>query len=138
MHLAEFIRANIEPIAREWEQFPKPAPPAAIGMTRSGLLDDVTQILRAVAEDMEQPQTPAEQEAKGRSQRSAGPLGSAASSHVSLRIDSRFDLAQIVSEYRAMRASVVRLWAKIFRTALVKRPVRPSDLMKRSMKALRK
>ena len=81
-------------------------------MTRSSLLDDVTRILRAVAEDMEQPQTPAEQEAKGRSQRSTGPLGSAASSHVSLRIDSRFDLAQIVSEYRAMRASVLRLWAK--------------------------
>jgi hypothetical protein len=112
MHLAEFIRANIEPIAREWEEFAKTCTPAAIGMTRSGLLDDVTQILRAVAEDMEQPQTPAEQEAKGRSQRSAGPLGSAASSHVSLRIDSRFDLVQIVSEYRAMRASVVRLWAR--------------------------
>jgi signal transduction histidine kinase len=112
MRLAEFIRANIEPIAREWEEFAKTCTPAAIGMTRNGLLDDVTMILRAVAEDMEQPQTPAEQEAKGRSQRSTGPLGTAASSHVSLRIDSRFDLAQIVSEYRAIRASVVRLWAK--------------------------
>jgi signal transduction histidine kinase len=112
MHLAEFIRANIEPIAREWEEFAKTCTPAAIGMTRSGLLDDVTRILRAVAEDMEQPQTPAEQAAKGRSQGSTGPLGSAASSHVSLRIDSRFDLVQIVSEYRAMRASVLRLWAR--------------------------
>ena len=78
MHLAEFIRANIEPIAREWEEFAKTCAPAAIGMTRSGLLDDVSQILRAVAEVMEQPQTPAEQEANGSSQRSAGPLGSAA------------------------------------------------------------
>jgi signal transduction histidine kinase len=112
MHLAEFILANIEPIAREWEEFAKSCTPAAIGMTRSGLLDDVTRILRAVAEDMEQSQTSAEQEAKGRSQRSSGPLGSAASSHVSLRIDSRFDLVQIISEYRAMRASVLRLWAK--------------------------
>jgi signal transduction histidine kinase len=112
MHLTEFILANIEPIAREWEEFAKTCTPAAIGMTRSSLLDDVTRILRAVAEDMEQPQTQAEQEAKGRSQRSTGPLGSAASSHVSLRIDSRFDLVQIVSEYRAMRASVLRLWAK--------------------------
>src|ERR1700739_621917 len=112
MHLSEYIRANIEPIAREWEEFAKTCSPAAIGMTRNSLLDDVARILRAVAEDMEQPQTPAEQEAKGRSQRSTGALGSAASSHVSLRIDSRFDLVQIVSEYRAMRASVVRLWAR--------------------------
>jgi signal transduction histidine kinase len=112
MHLTEFIRTNIEPIAREWEEFAKTCTPAAIGMTRNSLLDDVTRILRAVADDIEQPQTPTEQEAKGRSQRSSGPLGSAASSHVSLRIDSRFDLVQIVSEYRAMRASVLRLWAK--------------------------
>jgi signal transduction histidine kinase len=112
MHLSEYIRANIEPIAREWEEFAKTCSPAAIGMTRNSLFDDVARILRAVAEDMEQPQTPAEQEAKGRSQRSTGALGRGASSHVSLRIDSRFDLVQIVSEYRAMRASVVRLWAE--------------------------
>ena len=56
-----FIRANIEPIAREWEEFAKTCTPAAIGMTKSALLDDATQILEAVADDMEQPQTPAEQ-----------------------------------------------------------------------------
>jgi hypothetical protein len=56
-----FIRANIEPIAREWEEFAKTCTPAAIGTTKSALLDDVTQILEAVADDMEQPQTPAEQ-----------------------------------------------------------------------------
>jgi hypothetical protein len=111
MRLAEFILASIEPIAREWEEFANTCTPASIGMTRSGLLDDVTDILRAVADDMEQPQTLAQEEAKGKSQRSNGPLGRAASSHVGLRIDSRFDLAQIVSEYRALRASVLRLWA---------------------------
>lgn len=111
MHLAEFILANIEPIARDWEQFATTCTPASIGMTRSGLLDDVNRILQAVADDMEQPQTPAEQEAKGKSQRSRGRLGRAASLHVGLRIESRFDLEQIVSEYRAMRASVLRLWS---------------------------
>ena len=109
MSLAAFILANIDPIAQEWEEFAKTCIPASIGMTRSGLLDDVTRILQAVADDMTQPQTLAEQQAKGRSLRSSGLLGQVASSHVGLRIESRFDLAQIVSEYRAMRASVLRL-----------------------------
>ena len=111
MPLAAFILANIEPIAREWEEFAKTCTPASIGMTRSGLLDDVTRILRAVVDDMEQPQTSTEQEAKGKSLRSSGLLGRVAASHVGLRIESRFDLTQIVSEYRAMRASVLRLWS---------------------------
>jgi hypothetical protein len=68
MHLAEFILTNIEPLSREWEEFAKSCTPAAIGMTRSTLLDDVTQILQAIANDMEQPQDPAEQKAKGRGQ----------------------------------------------------------------------
>jgi signal transduction histidine kinase len=111
MQLGEFILTNIEPIAREWEEFARTCTPAAIGMTRSALLDDVTQILEAVVDDMEQPQTPAEQDANGNGQRFSDSLGRAALSHVGLRLESRFDLAQIVSEYRAMRASVLRLWS---------------------------
>ncbi|MGH7913400.1 MAG: sensor histidine kinase, partial [Candidatus Binataceae bacterium] len=68
-------------------------------------------ILRVVADDMERPQTPAEQEANGKSQRSNGEPGRVASSRVGLRIESSFDLEQVVSEYRAIRASVLRLWA---------------------------
>lgn len=109
MHLAEFILTNIEPLSREWEEFARSCTPAAIGMTRSTLLDDVTQILLAIANDMEQPQDPAEQKAKGSGQPLSHALGRVAASHVGLRIESRFDLAQIVSEYRAMRASVLRL-----------------------------
>ena len=111
MQLSEFILTNIESIAREWEEFAKTCVPAAVGMTRSALLDDVTQILRAVANDMERPQTAIEQDEKGKGQRLSESLGPVAASHVGLRIDSRFDLAQIVSEYRAMRASVLGLWS---------------------------
>jgi signal transduction histidine kinase len=112
MELGEFIRTNIEPIAREWEEFARTCTPAAIGMSRSALLDDITQILDAVVNDMQQPQTPAEQDAKGKGQRLSDLLRTAALSHVGLRLESRFDLAQIVSEYRAMRASVLRLWSR--------------------------
>jgi RsbT co-antagonist protein rsbRD N-terminal domain len=111
MQLAEFILKNIEPIAREWEEFARTCTPAAVGMTESALRDDITQILDAVVDDMEQPQTLAEQAAKGKGQRLSDSLSDAALSHIGLRIESRFDLAQILSEYRALRASVLRLWS---------------------------
>jgi hypothetical protein len=69
MGLSEFIRTNAERIAREWEEFAKTCTPAAIGVMDDVLLDDVTHTLEAVANDMEQPQTPAEQEAKGKGRR---------------------------------------------------------------------
>jgi signal transduction histidine kinase len=96
-------------------------------MTRSALLDDVTQILRAVANDMERPQTTSEQDEKGKGQRLSDSLGPVAASHVGLRIDSRFDLAQIVSKYRAMRASVLGLWSSSG----------PSPLSKETMEVIR-
>lgn len=112
MGLAKFIIANLEPIAADWEDFAKTCTPAAVEMTKDGLLDEVSHILMAIAEDIEKAQTPDEQKAKGKSKRSTGSLGRVATSHVGLRVESRFDLAQIVSEYRALRASVLRLWAK--------------------------
>ena len=127
MLLSEFILANIESIAREWEEFAKTCVPAAAGMTRSALLDDVTQILRAVANDMERPQTAIEQDEKGKGQRPSDSLGPVAASHVGLRIDSRFDLAQIVSEYRAMRASVLGLWSS----------TRPAPLSEETLEVIR-
>jgi hypothetical protein len=112
MQLGEFIHTNIESIAGEWEEFAKTCTPAATGMTRSALLDDVTRIPRAVAHDMELPQTSAEQDEKGKGRRLSGLLGRVAASHAGLRIESRFDLAQIIADWRAIRASVLRLWSR--------------------------
>jgi hypothetical protein len=74
MQLAEFILKNIEPIAQEWEEFARTCTPGAIGMSKGALLDDITQILDAVVDDMEQPHTPAQQATKGKSQRSSDSL----------------------------------------------------------------
>src|ERR1700694_4542404 len=44
-----------------------------------------------------------------------GPIGlidEVAAVHVSLRVETGFDLVQIIAEYRALRSSKIRLWAK--------------------------
>ena len=76
--------------------------------------DDAEDILRATALDMQSDQTGAQQaeKSKGASRpRTQGDgLTRASSSHGTGRVTSGFDLWAVVAEYRALRASVLRLW----------------------------
>lgn len=113
MRLAEFILSNLEPILREWEGFARTlAPGSALGVV--GLRDHAEDILRVTARDMLASQTPEQQfdKATGRGgggSESAG-LDSASNEHAMERLGSGFNLTEVVSEYRALRASVLRLW----------------------------
>ncbi|MBY0261646.1 MAG: sensor histidine kinase, partial [Phycisphaerales bacterium] len=83
-------------------------------MDAVALRDHAEQILIAIAEDIETPQSGAQQEAKGMGRAPARDpaLPEAPSqSHGSLRAADGFSLEQMVSEYRALRSSVLRLWA---------------------------
>jgi signal transduction histidine kinase len=112
MRLATFILDNGETILAEWEAFAVTLLPAASGMTSLALRDHAQQILEAVAEDLSNPQTPEAQseKSKGRSPTVPGAPETAAQTHAVLRARSGFDINQLVAEYRALRASVLRLW----------------------------
>jgi signal transduction histidine kinase len=114
VHLADFILENIEPILAEWEAFARTILPVTAGMTQEQLRDEAARILRDVARDMKLDQTGGEQQAKseGRRVRVLSRDGSAAEAHSTDRQDSGFTLIELVSEYRALRASVIRLWTK--------------------------
>ena len=113
MKLAEFILANLEPILVEWEAFAKSLPPGA-SMTSRALRNDAERMLRFVADDLTTGQTAGEEIAKSQGRGQPLPEGeqSAAHDHGLQRLADGFDLVQMVSEYRALRASVMRLWAK--------------------------
>ena len=112
MRLAEFITANLEAILAEWEAFAKTMLPAAEHMTTLALRNDAADILKAVAKDIATPQTADEQaeKSKGRAPVAPGAPETAAQTHAVLRARSGFDMTQLVAEYRALRASVLRLW----------------------------
>lgn len=112
MHLAKFILGNMESIVAEWEAFAATMLPAAAGMTPLALRDHARQILEAVARDITTPQTREAQseKSKGRGPQMAGSPETAAQAHAVLRAHSGFDINQLVAEYRALRASVLRLW----------------------------
>lgn len=114
MRLAPFIEQNLEPILQEWDTFARTLLPAADSMSAAALRDHARQILMAVAADMRTHQSLAEQKGKslGEGADGQGVESSAATIHGELRYEVGFDLVQLVAEYRALRASVLRLWTR--------------------------
>ncbi|QJP93590.1 sensor histidine kinase [Pseudomonas fluorescens] len=112
MRLSEFIRQHTDHIVEEWEQFARTITPAADTMDRAALRDHARAILLAAARDMETAQTASEQlaKAKGEGPEKTPSLDEAGASHGELRHTVGFDLVQMTSEFRHLRACVIRLW----------------------------
>lgn len=112
LRLADFIRANIDPIVDEWVQFAGTRTPASDSMTRLALQDHIVELLTFIADDLESAQTYNEQVEKSRGLGAEGEFTrSAAEIHAALRLADGFNIDQMVSEYRALRASVVKQWS---------------------------
>src|SRR5688500_15462026 len=113
MRLADFILENVEPILAEWEVFARSLSPGA-KMNSLALRDHAQDILLATVRDMNSEQTGAQQSDKSRGQGNNGQdsvaLNGASDLHAVGRLSSGFDLMEVISEYRALRASVLRLW----------------------------
>ncbi|WP_424631733.1 ATP-binding protein [Bradyrhizobium sp. SYSU BS000235] len=110
--LADFIRQNEAAIVKEWIEFARTLSPASDQMSKLALEDHIVDLLGFVADDLDTAQTPRERFDKSRGD---GPKDSpfsqsAAEIHAALRLADGFDIDQMVSEYRALRASVVKQW----------------------------
>jgi signal transduction histidine kinase len=112
MRLTDFIIANLEPILLEWDAFARSIN-SHQKMDALALRDHADEILLATVRDMRSAQSPAERLAKSRGHDGGGEgaaLNGASEQHAIGRLGAGFDLLQVVSEYRALRASVLRLW----------------------------
>ncbi|QHF01562.1 MULTISPECIES: sensor histidine kinase KdpD [Pseudomonas syringae group] len=112
MRLSEFIVLHVDRIVDEWEDFARTLKPAADTMNRLELRDHAKSILLASARDMDTAQSKSEEIAKARGEElnKTPSLDEAAASHGELRHEVGFDLVQMTSEFRHLRASVIRLW----------------------------
>lgn len=111
LKLSAFILDNLEPILQQWEEFARSLQPGRL-MTVAALRDDAEGMLRFIAADIETPQSPAEQHHKsiGQGAQLADAADSAAHDHGRTRAVDHFTLLELVSEYRALRAAVTRMW----------------------------
>ena len=114
MRLPDFILANREPILAEWEAFARTCTPASGTMDIAALRDHANEMLTVIAADLKEPQAEAARAAKskGNAPDDDDARRTAAEEHGAGRAESGFTIEQMVSEYRALRASVIRLWTR--------------------------
>lgn len=114
MRLADFITANVEPILAEWVAFAESCGTAGTTMDLTALRDHAVAMLGEIAADLRTSQTTTEQAAKSKGDAAldAEAPDTAAEVHGAGRAESGFTVGEMVSEYRALRASVIRLWTK--------------------------
>lgn len=110
MKLSDFIRTNIDHILEKWEQFAKEIP-CSEKMDSAALRDHAKGILQVIAADIDSIQTRDEQteKSKGHVIRNKDEK-TQAEMHGSARVSEGFSVNEAISEYRALRASVLRLW----------------------------
>jgi len=115
LRLSGFIRNNMEPILQAWEDFARTIEPPALTMDDSELRDHARQMLQAISADLAMPQSEHERSAKSRGLGKRGENDTAAETHAEARLLSGYTVVQLVSEYRALRSSVLSLWAEALR-----------------------
>ena len=111
MRLSAFIEQHKESIVQSWEDFARTISPPVLTMDSEGLRDHISLILDTIIVDLDTPQTPHEQTRKSRGEAPDANAPSHAQTHAAERLASGYTVFQLISEFRAMRASVLRLWA---------------------------
>lgn len=115
IRLADFIRAEIEPILQDWEEFARTIL-SANHMDKTGLRDHAKSMLLVIADDLESRQNASEQAAKSKGCAPEEREESWAEVHGGERQISGFSVMETASEFRALRASVVSHWSKAYPT----------------------
>ena len=111
MRLSDFIQTQLDAILDEWQAFAQQIPPAQ-RMDPLALRDHSGDILLAIAADLTQAQS-ADQQAEKAQGHAPRPLHeTAAELHGAARLSEGFSVDHAMSEFRALRASVLRLWSE--------------------------
>lgn len=113
MRLAEFITTSSAKIISEWEQFALLYVDAASTLDIEARRDHVAAMLEVIAVDMQTPQTKREQASKSKGTEDGDVhTVTAATLHGADRAATGYSPTQMAAEFRALRASVLRLWGE--------------------------
>jgi PAS domain S-box-containing protein len=110
VRLADFIIDQMEQILQAWERFASTLDPLALQMDRVALRNHAKVMLQVLASVILKPPSLSQQAEESQGGRRRGDALSAAESHADVRLSYGFTIVQLVSEYRALRSSVLDLW----------------------------
>lgn len=112
MRLSDFITNNLEPILQAWEDFARTIDTPGAPLDTDALRDHAEQMLHAIVLDLRTKQSVQEQVAKAQGNAPTTDAETPAETHAVTRLMAGFTIDQMVSEYRALRASVLSQWLK--------------------------
>jgi hypothetical protein len=112
MSLRAFIRDHHDEIISEFAIFAKTLMPPDADMTEAELRDHAEEILTAIVQDINTPQTQDEQDRKSQGRGSANMMEASGRLHADDRILHGFTFRSVLAEFRALRASVLRLYGE--------------------------
>ncbi len=114
MSLSDFIEANLDELVEDWAEFAGHLMRDGLPLTPRELQNSARHMLQRLAVDMRTHQTSAEQEAKSRGENGGGAadVTAVAHEHADDRLSQGFALNDLVAEFRALRATVLRRWQR--------------------------
>jgi signal transduction histidine kinase len=110
---AQFLDQNVDGIVDDFEAFARTSGPSASQLSTADLRDHAKIVLQAVAADMATHESDSEQRDKAAGQAQTSDISrvrETSRKHAQHRFEQAFTLPQMLSEYRALRASVIRRW----------------------------
>ena len=109
--LADFLEASTELVLADWVTFARTLLGAA-DMNLTALRDHAAEMLTDIIADLRTPQTADDRRRKSQGEEVDAPISASASAkaHGAVRADSGFTIVEMLAEFRALRASVLRLW----------------------------
>ncbi|QIB51786.1 sensor histidine kinase [Pseudomonas sp. OIL-1] len=118
MRLHRFISSNMEAILKEWEDFAREIQPTGGNLDVTDLRDHAQNMLEVIVLDMATEQTESQQTTKSQGNSPKTGRDTAAEDHANERLSAGFSIRLLVAEYRALRASVLRLWLRDIATGM--------------------
>lgn len=109
LRISQFLRQNLGSITEEWKDFAQSI--TKLPMSDFALRNHIHEILFFIADDVESVQTKQEQIRKSQGKNPIIQDG-AGTAHAKLRFKDGFDIARMVAEFRALRASITKLWTQ--------------------------
>ena len=110
MSLRTFIREQREAIIVDFAGFARTLMPDGADMTEAELRDHADELIDEVLADLETAQSVGEQGRKSQGQGSVHALRLSATLHASARLRHGFSFRSVLAEFRALRASILRLY----------------------------
>jgi signal transduction histidine kinase len=112
MSLAAFIEADLSGLIDDWTDYALALSHEDSRLTQIQLRNSAADILTAITTDMRQAQDTSQQESKshGNSAEPASGFSQVARRHADDRLSHGFSINDVVAEFRALRATVLRRW----------------------------